>query len=247
MLSGYCQMFVVLLFIITFLGAELSDSIGVDGEDAAGGRPPVGGPDYAGPAREWMPLIHYTRAERGDVVVFIKPVTDPDPVTGAPDLLDSGEAADRRSGRPHPSAQWGCVCEWRGAERALCAANDGRQSLGVLGRISIGRTRSRAWQFYSRGVGGGFSESRCEWRVGGAGGQVLHDGGQPAQQRRLAILGVCSQGKYYRSAAVQLLVVRSTEDELEQTGAGKSISWVGHVALHFFSDTRWKRTLKVIR
>jgi signal peptidase I len=39
----------------------------------------------------------------------------------------------------------------------------------------------------------------------------------------------------------------STEDELEQTGAGKSIGWVGHVALHFFSDTRWKRTLKVIR
>jgi signal peptidase I len=24
------------------------------------------------------------------------------------------------------------------------------------------------------------------------------------------------------------------------------IAWMGHVALHFFSDTRWSRTLKLI-
>ena len=36
-------------------------------------------------------------------------------------------------------------------------------------------------------------------------------------------------------------------DRYEQTGIGSSIAWMGHVVLHFFSDTRWKRTLHIIR
>jgi signal peptidase I len=34
---------------------------------------------------------------------------------------------------------------------------------------------------------------------------------------------------------------------LEQTGIGNTLAWMGHVALHFFSDTRWSRTLHLIR
>ena len=33
----------------------------------------------------------------------------------------------------------------------------------------------------------------------------------------------------------------------EKTGLGDNLAWMGHVALHFFSDTRWKRTLQVVR
>jgi signal peptidase I len=40
---------------------------------------------------------------------------------------------------------------------------------------------------------------------------------------------------------------KSSEDQLEQTGIGSSLAWMGHVALHFFSDTRWGRTLHVVR
>ena len=36
---------------------------------------------------------------------------------------------------------------------------------------------------------------------------------------------------------------KATEGQLEQTGMGSTIAWMGHVALHFFSDTRWGRTL----
>jgi signal peptidase I len=28
---------------------------------------------------------------------------------------------------------------------------------------------------------------------------------------------------------------------------GAKIAWMGHVAIHFFSDTRWSRTLKMMR
>jgi signal peptidase I len=35
--------------------------------------------------------------------------------------------------------------------------------------------------------------------------------------------------------------------QLEQTGVGNTVAWMGHVALHFFSDTRWGRTLHRIQ
>jgi signal peptidase I len=37
------------------------------------------------------------------------------------------------------------------------------------------------------------------------------------------------------------------EDQYEQTGIGSAVAWMGHVALHFFSDTRWKRTLHLVQ
>jgi signal peptidase I len=33
------------------------------------------------------------------------------------------------------------------------------------------------------------------------------------------------------------------EDESDQQGIGYRLAWAAHVALHFFSDTRWRRTL----
>jgi signal peptidase I len=40
---------------------------------------------------------------------------------------------------------------------------------------------------------------------------------------------------------------KTPEDEYEQTGLGNNLAWMGHVALHFFTDTRWKRTLHIVR
>jgi len=41
--------------------------------------------------------------------------------------------------------------------------------------------------------------------------------------------------------------IKTPEDRYEQTGIGYSLAWMGHVALHFFTETRWERTLHVIR
>ena len=37
---------------------------------------------------------------------------------------------------------------------------------------------------------------------------------------------------------------KTPDDQLEKSGIGNTIAWMGHVVLHFFSDTRWSRTLK---
>jgi signal peptidase I len=36
------------------------------------------------------------------------------------------------------------------------------------------------------------------------------------------------------------------EDQYQEEGLGNSLAWMGHVVFHFFTDTRWKRTLHVI-
>jgi signal peptidase I len=37
------------------------------------------------------------------------------------------------------------------------------------------------------------------------------------------------------------------EHEYEQTGLSQNLAWMGHVALHFFTETRWSRTLHMVR
>jgi signal peptidase I len=37
------------------------------------------------------------------------------------------------------------------------------------------------------------------------------------------------------------------EDQYVQSGIGNSLAWMGHVALHFFTETRWDRTLHRVR
>ena len=40
---------------------------------------------------------------------------------------------------------------------------------------------------------------------------------------------------------------KTPEDQYEQTGIGNSVAWMGHVVLHFFTDTRWNRTFHLIK
>jgi signal peptidase I len=34
---------------------------------------------------------------------------------------------------------------------------------------------------------------------------------------------------------------------MDKTGMGERLAWMGHVALHFFTDTRWSRTLHMVK
>jgi len=39
---------------------------------------------------------------------------------------------------------------------------------------------------------------------------------------------------------------KATDGQLEQTGIGNELAWIGHVLVRFFPDTRWKRTFHVV-
>ena len=40
---------------------------------------------------------------------------------------------------------------------------------------------------------------------------------------------------------------KTPDDQEAKTGTANGLAWMGHVALHFFTDTRWARTLHPVR
>jgi signal peptidase I len=36
------------------------------------------------------------------------------------------------------------------------------------------------------------------------------------------------------------------DDQIDKTSMSDRMAWMGHVVTHFFSDTRWKRTLHAV-
>jgi signal peptidase I len=40
---------------------------------------------------------------------------------------------------------------------------------------------------------------------------------------------------------------KTPERQYEETSVVSKVSWLGHVVVHFFTETRWDRTLKLMR
>ena len=84
--ASICSILVIGLFILTFLGQNyVIPSGSMEKTLLVGDHLLVDRITLAPPAK-WMPLVHYREPRRGDIVVFIKPVTDPD-ADGNPQYL----------------------------------------------------------------------------------------------------------------------------------------------------------------
>src|SRR5580700_5220285 len=80
--ASICSVLVVGLFILTFLGQNFVIPSGSMEKTLLVGDHLVVDRITLAPPTLWMPLVHYREPRRGDIVVFVKPVTDPDPVSG---------------------------------------------------------------------------------------------------------------------------------------------------------------------
>src|ERR1035438_7501059 len=85
--ASICSVLVVGLFILTFLGQNFVIPSGSMENTLLVGDHLVVDRITLAPPTKWMPLVHYREPQRNDIVVFLKPVSDPDPVTGAPQYL----------------------------------------------------------------------------------------------------------------------------------------------------------------
>ena len=78
-LASICSVLVVGLFILTFLAQNyVIPSGSMENTLLIGDRLVVDHISLAPPAK-WMPLMHYREPRRGDIVVFLKPVPEPQP------------------------------------------------------------------------------------------------------------------------------------------------------------------------
>jgi signal peptidase I len=246
--ASMCSLLVVGLFILTFLGQNyVIPSGSMEKTLLVGDHLVVDRITLAPPAR-WMPLVHYREPKRGDIVVFIKPVPDPDPdpdADGKPQYLTlvkrlvgvpgdhihlrngivilNGVAQDQPDAQPTtPENHSGFLDEYPSVPPSPDIGATEAWSVDFPNHIENGDLVVPPGQYFMMGDHRHNSLDSRYW-------------------------GFVPRENIVGRPLFNYWSFKTPEDQYEQTGIGHTVAWMGHVALHFFSDTRWKRTLHLVR
>ena len=248
-LAGICSVLVVGLFILTFLAQNFVIPSGsMENTLLVGDHLVVDRITLAPPAK-WMPLVHYREPKRGDIVVFIKPVADLDE-DGQPDYPF---LVKRLVGVPGDRIHLhnGIVySQRRGAE-----SPQGRQA--TAGQIPLTGNFSTSFRLCRPILSPATSSPKPGPSIFQA---TLQNGDLVVPPGQYFMMGDnrhnSADSRFWGFVPRENIMGRplfnywsfKTPDEQEdKTGAADNLAWMGHVALHFFTDTRWSRTLHRVR
>jgi signal peptidase I len=246
-LASICSVLVVGLFILTFLAQNFVIPSGSMEDTLLVGDHLVVDRITLAPPAKWMPLTHYREPKRGDVVVFIKPVPDIDQRTGRPEYLF---LVKRLIGVPgdHIHLHDGTVY-----------INDVAQAQPRDGREITSNPGESIYLDEFPSIAASLNPSATEeWAVDEP--SHVNNGDLVVPAGKYFMMGDnrhnSLDSRYWGFVPRENIVGRplfnywsfkTSEEQYEQTGIGNTISWMAHVALHFFTDTRWPRTLHVVR
>jgi len=243
--ASICSVLVVGLFILTFLAQNFVIPSGSMENTLLVGDHLVVDRITLAPEAKWMPLVRYREPRRGDVVVFIKPV--PDDVDGKPQYLF---LVKRLIGVPgdHIHLRDGVVFINGAAQSQPRDGMDIPASPGEKVFLDEFPTIPPAMD----------ASSTEEWAVDAP--NHIADGDLVVPPGKYFMMGDdrhnSLDSRYWGFVPRENIVGRpmfnywsfqSSEEQLEQTGIGANLAWMGHVALRFIPDTRWTRTFHVVR
>jgi signal peptidase I len=248
--ASICSVLVVGLFILTFIAQNFMIPSGsMENTLLVGDHLVVDRINLAPPA-EWMPLVHYREPRRGDIVVFFKPVFQP-----GLDQLDG-------DGKPEYTIL---------VKRLIGVPGDHihlRNGIVILNGVAQAQpyaqptTTDNFQEFLDEfptvppyPQPGGATES---WAVDFPNHVV--DGDLVVPPGMYFMMGDnrhdSLDSRFWGFVPRQNIMGRSlfnywsfvTPDSVnDQTGIGPRLAWMGHVALHFFTGTRWSRTFHLTR
>lgn len=239
--ASICSVLVVGLFILTFLAQNFVIPSGsMENTLLIGDHLVVDRLTLAPPAK-WMPFVHYRNPRRGDIVVFIKPV--PDDVNGEPQYL---YLVKRCMGVPgdHIHLHEGIVYINGVAQNP---PPDGKNipaidpvfldEFPVIPPVAQPGATPEAWaiDFPNHVVDGNLVVPPDKYFMMGDNRHNSLDSRYWGFVPRANVVG---------RPLFNYWSFKTPEDEYEKPGIGNKIAWMGHVALHFFTDTRWDRTFK---
>ncbi|MGB9406852.1 MAG: signal peptidase I [Terracidiphilus sp.] len=243
-LASICSILVIGLFILTFLGQNyVIPSGSMEKTLLVGDHLLVDRITLAPPAK-WMPLVHYREPRRGDIVVFIKPVTDPD-ADGNPQYLT---LVKRLIGVPgdHIHLRNGVVILNGVAQdqpHAQPTTPENHSDFldefpSVPPSPEMGATEAWAVDFPNHVENGDLVVPPGHYFMMG-------------DHRHNSL-----DSRYWGFVPRENIVGRplfnywsfvTSEEQYEKPGIGSSLAWMGHIALHFFTETRWSRTFHPVR
>jgi signal peptidase I len=243
-LASICSILAVGLFILTFLAQNYVIPSGSMEKTLLVGDHLLVDRITLSPPAKWMPLLRYREPKRGDIVVFIKPVPDLD-VDGNPQYLT---LVKRLAGVPgdHIHLRNGIVI-LNGVAQAQPHAQpttpENHQDFldefpSVPPSTDTGATEAWSVDFPSHIENGDLVVPPGHYFMMG-------------DNRHNSL-----DSRYWGFVPRENIVGRplfnywsfiTPEDQYEQPGIVSQLAWMGHVALHFFTETRWSRTLHRVR
>jgi signal peptidase I len=242
--ASICSVLVVGLFILTFLCQNFVIPSGSMEKTLLVGDHLLVDRITLAPSSKWMPLVRYREPQRGDIVVFLKPVPDID-AEGRPQYLF---LVKRLVGVPgdHLHLRDGIVII-NGVAQAQPHAQpttpENRSDFldefpSVAPYPQPGVPEAWAVDFPNHVQNGDLVVPPGEYFMMGDNRHNSLDSRYWGFVPRENIVG---------RPLFNYWSFRTPESQYEQTSMADSLHWMGHIVLHFFTETRWNRTFHVIR
>ena len=248
--ASTCSVLVVGLFILYFLGQNFMIPSGSMENTLLIGDHLLVDRITLAPSTKWMPLVRYREPRRGDIVVFIRPAPEPEPdADGNPQYLILvkrliGVPGDRIhlhqgivyvNGVAQPPPNEGVDSPVPPSEQTFL---DEFPAVMPTPTDTHGAVDTWVVELPSHIDNGDLVVPPGKYFMMGDHRHASMDSRFWGFVPRENIMG---------RPLFNYWSFQTPEDQQEKTGIGNTLAWMGHVAVHFFTDTRWKRTLKLMR
>jgi signal peptidase I len=236
-LASICSVLVIGLFILTFLAQNFVIPSGSMKNTLLVGDHLLVDRITIAPGSSWMPLVRYREPQRGDVVVFLGP--------GQPDVYLVKRLIAVPGDRIH-------------LNRGVVTVNGVAQNEPYAAPWSESIYDPYIDDFPNVSTAYARGGVTAEWEVDRpnhiqGNDLVVPDG-------MFFMMGDnrhnSNDGRYWGFVPRANIVGRplfnywsfkTPEDQQDKTSLSDRIQWMGHVVVHFFSDTRWSRTLHIVK
>jgi signal peptidase I len=247
-LASICSVLVVGLFILTFLAQNyVIPSGSMENTLLVGDHLLVDRLTLAPPA-QWMPLIRYREPRRGDVVVFLKPVYQPG--------IDATDADGTPQYTPLVKRLIGVPGDHIHLRNGIVIVNGVAQPVGFAQPTTTDNFTEFLDDFPAvppAEVSGSTESWAVDFSKYIQGGDLVVPPGMyfmMGDNRHNSLdsrfWGFVPRANILGRPLFNYWSFEAQDGQLEQTGFGHKLAWIGHVLVHFFPDTRWKRTFHVI-
>jgi signal peptidase I len=243
-IAGFCSLLVIILFVYGFIIQNFVIPSGSMEPTLLIGDHLFVDRTTLSPPSPWMPLVHYREPRRGDVVVFIKPI--PDEVNGHPEYE---YLVKRLIGLPgdHIHMIDGVVFINGVAQPQLHAQRTTPENFSLflddfptLPPMPVPDLTPRSWavDFRDHVINGDLVVPPGEYFMMGDNRHNSADSRYWGFVPRANIVG---------RPLFNYWSFRSNEEDYDRSTMAARVAWMIHIVRHLFTDTRWNRTLHVIR
>jgi signal peptidase I len=245
--ASICSILVICLFVLTFLGQNFVIPSGSMEKTLLVGDHLMVDRITLAPPSKWMPLIHYREPKRGDIVVFIKPVAEPtNDADGNPQYLTlvkrlvgvPGDKIHLRNGI--------VILNGVAQDQPYAEATTAENYQDFLDEFPsqpppLTPQVPDSWAMID------FPRSLENGDLVVPPGKYFMMGDHRHNSLDSRYWGFVPRENIIGRPIVNYWSFTATEQQLEQTGLANNLAWMGHVALHFFTETRWNRTFHRVR